>query len=285
MRRRSRIARHSPKPRRWPKVRLWPNARWRGRVSRLFRVFRRAPVRLRALIVLGAAVLLWFALNWMYQVVRKPSELFFPVSGTLNKTPAETWRRYSPLFQRYSTNLISAELLAALAQVEGSGNPVARTYWRWSINPRPFEVYRPASSAVGMYQITDATFADARRYCIRDHAVVEDGPWNDWQSCWFNRFYTRVVPSHAVELTSAYLDRSVAGALLQHHVKSATAAQKQDLAAVIHLCGAGAGDAYVRRGLRLTEDQRCGDHEARSYVARVNGMKRVFEGFATLSAR
>src|SRR5271168_1993323 len=209
-RRRSRIARH------WPKLRLWPNARWRGRV---FRVFRRAPVRLRVLIVLGVAVLLWFALNWMYQVVRKPSELFFPVSGTLNKTPAETWRRYSPLFQRYSTNLISAELLAALAQVEGSGNPVARTYWRWSINLRPFEVYRPASSAVGMYQITDATFADARRYCIRDHTVVEDGPWNDWKSCWFNRFYTRVIPSHAVELTSAYLDRSVAGALLQHHMK------------------------------------------------------------------
>jgi len=36
--------------------------------------------------------------NWVYQVARKPSELFFPVSGTLNKTPAETWRRYSPPF-------------------------------------------------------------------------------------------------------------------------------------------------------------------------------------------
>ena len=50
-------------------------------------------------IVLAAAVLLWLALNWIYQVVRKPSELFFPVSGTLNKTPAETWRRYAPLFR------------------------------------------------------------------------------------------------------------------------------------------------------------------------------------------
>ena len=27
---------------------------------------------------------------------------------------------------------MTPELLAALAQVEGSGNPVARTYWRWS---------------------------------------------------------------------------------------------------------------------------------------------------------
>jgi hypothetical protein len=240
-------------------------------------IFRTAPLGLQALIAMAAAVLLWFALNWMYQVIRKPSELFFPVSGTLNKIPAETWRQYAPLFRRYSTNVISPEFLAALAQVEGSGNPVVRTYWRWTFTPQPFDVYRPASSAVGMYQITDGTFAEARRFCIRDHVVVEDGPWNDWNSCWFNRLYTRGVPSHAVELTSAYLDRSVAGALEHHGVKSASLEHKQELAAVIHLCGAGAGDAYVRRGLRFTEGQRCGDHEARAYVARVNGMKRVFQ--------
>jgi hypothetical protein len=56
---------------------------------------------LQAAAVLTVAVILWFALNWMYQVVRKPSELFFPVSGTLNKTPAQTWRQYSPLFHKY----------------------------------------------------------------------------------------------------------------------------------------------------------------------------------------
>lgn len=247
------------------------------------RALRRAPRFLQALLVLVAAVCLWFLLNWIYQVVRKPSELFFPVSGTLNKLPAETWRQYSPLFKKYSTNAISPELLAALAQVEGSGNPIVRTYWRWSFNPKPFDVYRPASSAVGMYQITDGTFAEARRYCIRDHAVVDDGPWNDWKSCWFNRLYTRVVPSHAVELTSAYLDRSVTSALDRHHVKFATLERKQELAATIHLCGAGAGDAYVRRGLRLAEGQRCGDHEARAYVARVNGMQRAFENLEKTS--
>jgi hypothetical protein len=60
--------------------------------------------------------------------------------------------------------------------------------------------------------------------------------------------------------------------------------QSSELAAVIHLCGAGAGDAFVRRGLRLTEGQRCGDHEARSYVARVNLMKRVFESISRAAA-
>ena len=235
---------------------------------------------LQTLMVLAIAVILWLAVNWVYQVVRKPSELFFPVSGTLNKTPTETWRQYAPLFRKYSTNVMSPELLAALAQVEGSGNPVVRTYWRWSwrwtFNPRPFDVYRPASSAVGMYQITDGTFAEARRYCIHDHAVAEDGPWDDWKSCWFNRLYTRVIPSHAVELTAAYLDRGVATTLERHHLKFTTLERKQDLAALIHLCGAGAGDAYVRRGQRLTEGERCGDHEARDYLARVNSMKRVF---------
>ena len=240
---------------------------------------------LQACIVLGASVIAWFTLNWSYQVVRKPSELFFPVSGTLGKTPAETWRRYAPLFRRYSTQAISPELLAALAQVEGSGNPVVRTYWRWSFNPKPFEVYRPASSAVGMYQITDGTFAEARRFCIHEHTVAEDGPWNDWQSCWFNRLYTRVVPSHAVELTAAYLDRSVAGALGRHHAGAAPLERKRELAAVIHLCGAGAGDAYVRRGLRLAPGERCGDHDAGGYVARVDAMVRIFESIEQTAAR
>ncbi len=80
---------------------------------------------LQTLIVLAMALILWLGVNWVYQVVRKPSELFFPVSGTLNKTPAETWRRYSPLFQKYSTKVISPELLAALAQVEGRAGSIA----------------------------------------------------------------------------------------------------------------------------------------------------------------
>jgi len=125
-------------------AKLLPSLRTRRRVLRLFR---RAPRLAQALTLLALALVLWLTVNWLYQVVRKPSELFFPVSGTLNKTPAETWRQYAPLFRKYSTSVISPELLAALAQVEGSGNPVVRTYWRWSFSSKPFEVYRPASRA------------------------------------------------------------------------------------------------------------------------------------------
>jgi hypothetical protein len=251
----------------------WPSAALRRRI---WLAFARAPRLAQVFIGFAAVTALWLALNWGYQVIRKPSELFFPVSGTLYKTPSETWRQYAPVFEKYATANMTPEFLAALAQVEGSGNPIVRTYWKWSWSLLPFEVYRPASSAVGMYQITDGTFAEARHYCIHDHAVVEDGPWNDWGSCWFNRLYTRVVPSHAVELTAAYLDHNVAAILARHDIKSATLQQKQDLAAVIHLCGAGAGEAYAGRALRLLDGQRCGDHEVRAYIARINAMKRVF---------
>ena len=183
------------------------------------------------------------------------------VSGSLAKVPAQTWREYGPLFDAHSTAVVTPELLAALAQVESSGNPVARTYWRWRLSWNPFELYRPASSAVGMFQITDGTFAEARRYCIHDNVVVEDGPWHDLNSCWFNALYTRVVPGHAVEMTAALLDRSVARILARHRITTASLQQRQDLAAIIHLCGAGAGDGYARRGFRFRGGQRCGDHD------------------------
>jgi hypothetical protein len=257
------------------------NPKFARRIRRLARRVRRwwRPAPPSAKFVFGALVVLvlWLGINWVYQVIRKPSELFFPVSGTLFKTPVETWRQYAPIFRKYSTQALPPSLLAAIAQVEGSGNPVARTYWRWSWSSQLFKVYRPASSAVGMYQITDGTFAEARHLCIHDHVVVEDGPWNDWQSCWFTALYSRVVPSDAVELTSAYLDRSVAIILERRHPVSATAQHKQMLAALIHLCGAGAGDAFARRGFKLLEGQRCGDHQASAYLDRVNAMKSVFD--------
>ena len=244
--------------------------------SRVRRWWRPAPRPAKYIMAALIVVILWLGINWIYQVVRKPSELFFPVSGTLYKSPAETWAEYAPIFKKFATEVMTSDFLAAIAQVEGSGNPVARTYWRWSWSSQPFEIYRPASSAVGMYQITDGNFAEARRYCIHDHVVVADGPWNDWHSCWFNSLYARVIPRDAVELTSAYLDRSVALILERHRMSSVSLPQKQMLAALIHLCGAGAGDEFARRRFRLAEGERCGDHQTRAYIERVQTMQGIF---------
>jgi hypothetical protein len=261
--------------RRW---RLWPAARTR---RRWLRAFRRAPPSLQLGAAGAALVLLALAVNGVYQLVRKPTELFFPVSGALYKTPSETWRDYGPLFRRYSTERIEPELLAALAQVEGSGNPLVRTYWRWSWARQPFDLYRPASSAVGMYQITDGTFEVARHYCIHHHALAHEGRWDDFGSCWFNGLYLRVLPGDAVELTAAYLDLEVGNALALRRGRSAPS-EVRHVAAVTHLCGAGAAESYVRRGLRFSAGEKCGDHDPRSYLARVDGMYGVFAGLAAV---
>jgi hypothetical protein len=253
---------------------------YRVRAQRTWRNYLGAPRWLQIGIGLATVVLLLVASNWIYQVVRKPSELFFPVSEAMHKTPAATWREYGAIFRAHATAVMTPDLLAALAQVEASGNPVARTYWRFSPALHPFEIYRPASSAVGMYQITDGTFEQARRLCIHDHKVVDDGPWNAPHSCWFNSLYTRTVPSHAVELTAAYLDRQVVLIGNRYPKIRPTLAQKQALATLTHLCGAGTGAAYAARGYRLSPRQRCGDHDAAAYLARVAAMQRIFADLA-----
>jgi len=90
-----------------------------------------------------------------------------------------------------------------------------------------------------------------------------------------------VVPSHAVEMTAALLDRSISSTLARQRVAAATLQQKQDLAAIIHLCGAGPGDVYARRAFRLTPGQKCGDHDVAAYLSRINGFKRQFARLTT----
>src|SRR5262245_54010087 len=139
---------------------------WRRDARRVWSKLHAAPPALRIMMAAVAIVAVFSAANLVYHVLRKPTELLLPMSGAFKKSPAETWRRYAPLFREYSTAAISPELLAALAQAEGAGNPVASTYWRWRLSWNPFAIYQPASSSVGMYQMTDAAFAEAQRYCI-----------------------------------------------------------------------------------------------------------------------
>jgi hypothetical protein len=73
-----------------------------------------------------------------------------------------------------------------------------------------------------------------------------------------------------------FLDRKVAAILARRPNATATLQQKQDLAAMIHLCGAGPAKAFARRGFRLIAGERCGDHDVATYLAQVNAMKREF---------
>jgi Transglycosylase SLT domain len=245
--------------------------RWRGnRWAR--RTLGAAPPAIRIVAVASILLAVFALTNLIYHVIHKPTELFFFVGNGLDKEPAETWRQYGPLFRTYSTGTVTPELLAALAQIESTGNPVARTYWRWQFAWNPFAVYQPASSAVGLLQMTDGAYAEAKRYCIRGNVVADD--------CWFDWLYIRALPSHSIELASIYLDRQVAAVLARAAATSPSPQQKQDLAAFIHLCGAGPATAFAHRGFQMIAGERCGDHPVAAYVAKVNAMKREFASLA-----
>lgn len=241
---------------------------WHGACG-VWRKLNAMPAAVRIAVVTAALFVLLSLANVAYQIARKPTELFFFLGTALDKEPTETWRQYGAQFRAYSTDAITPELLAALAQTESSGNPVARTYWRWQLTWNPLAIYKPASSAVGLYQMTDAAFAEANSYCMRQHAVVT-------RDCWFNRFNVRTLPSHATELAAIYLDRNVVRVLAAEPKSVASPKQKQDLAALIHLCGTGPARAFVRHGFQPVAAERCGDHRVAAYLAKVNGMKRQF---------
>ncbi len=216
------------------------------------------------------------AADLAYQVVRKPTEILGLVSPTAPKPPETTWAEYRRLFEAHSTDVIRPELLAALVQVESAGDPLARTYWRWRLTFNPLDVYAPASSAVGLLQITDGTLAEARELCIHDHTVARVGAWDDLSACWFNALYFRTIPSHAIEMTAARLHQAVADTLAARRIRRATQDQKERLAAVIHLCGRERGTAFAKRGFWVMPGERCGDHDLARYLARVEELKRAF---------
>jgi hypothetical protein len=75
----------------------------------------------------------------------------------------------------------------------------------------------------------------------------------------------------------------VEGSVIQivaHRRPAAAPQQTQELAAIIHLCGAGSARAFARRGFSPTACERCGDHDVAGYLAQINMMTREFQRFA-----
>lgn len=246
-----------PAARRWQgwleEARRWPAPVW-------------IPIALAAALALGVA----------YQVARKPTELLGAVAPSSAKTPESTWRAYGRLFDAHATEVVTPALLAALAQVESAGDPLATPPWRWRWSWNPLDLYGPPSSAVGLLQLTDGTYAEARRLCIHDGSVARAGPWWDPRGCWLNALYLRTVPSHAIEMTAAMLDDAVARIVADRALFRATLAERRRLAAVVHLCGTQRGAAYAARGFRVARGERCGAHDLARYLARVEALRGEF---------
>ncbi len=79
--------------RRFRLARLLPSARTR---RRLVKLVRRTPPAVQVLLAAVAVVSVWLVVNWGYQVVRKPSELFFPVSEPCTRSRRKRGVRTAP---------------------------------------------------------------------------------------------------------------------------------------------------------------------------------------------
>ena len=120
-------------------------------------------------------------------------------------------------------------------------------------------------SGVGMFQMTDAAFAEARQFCVRNHIVLQD-------DCRFGWLYIRAIPSHAIELAAVYLHRNLERMFAGRPTAKPSAEHKRELASMVHLCGAGAAKSFTQRGFRLV----AGEHDVANYLARVKAMEREF---------
>ena len=234
-----------------------------------------ARLKLYALMIL--LVLSVPTINWLYQVVRKPTEVVGLFDKHFYKTPKETWDSYKGLFKEHSTHVLSPQFLAALAQTESQGNPIARTYWSWKLTGDWTRLFAPASSSVGLFQMTDGTFEEAKKFCIQNGKVVkEDDTLSEYGGCWFNWAYMRLWPSHAIEMTSARL-HFVVEELLESEKRRASLIQKQKLAAVVHLCGRQKAKRFIRYDFNTRRMGKCGSHNASTYVSKVFRAKRHFQ--------
>jgi hypothetical protein len=257
-----------------------PRRRPRGDTRRLALAVVTAPLALRVVGLGLLALIVLAAANVAYQVSRKPAELLGLVFRPAPLTPGETWSRYGAQFRAHSTDLVRPELLAALAHAESQGDPLARTGWQWRWTWNPFAVYAPASSAVGLFQMTDAAFAEGRQLCVHDHRVAHAGAWYDPHACWFPALYLRTVPAHAVEMTAARLHEHLVQILGAERAARIGVRSRERVAAVIHLCGPARAADFVRHGLRVLPGEACGAHDLGAYLARVERNTLAFERLA-----
>jgi hypothetical protein len=239
--------------------------------------------RTRTRVIGGTLILLglFFALNFLVQIARKPAEALGILGLGRSRSLAETWHDYSRDFRRHATEITPPTFLAAMAQVESSGNPLATPKWRFRWSGNVWRWFAPESTSVGLFQLTDGAYERAKKFCIRRGRVVMDGPWHDWGSCWFNWAYMRISPSHSIEMTSAYLHHEVVTSLAG---RSASLENQRRLAAVIHLCGPGRARAFIRSGFSLNSAGRCGRHVVREYVEAIERYERQLRSLSAESA-
>lgn len=225
-------------------------------------------------IVIATVVLSIVSINFIFQIAKKPAELLSALSMHNKKSPESTWSNYNYYFNKHSTKEMTPSFLAALAQIESAGNPLATPEWKFKWTGNILNFFAPASSSVGLFQFTDGTFRKAKKYCIQENKVIKDGPWNNPNTCWFNSLYLRTSASDSIEMTSAYLTLSLKKILSKQQLSIKRLVYKT--AAIIHLCGIHRAKKYKKNGFKISQLNRCGTHSVFRYVKRVIRLEKRF---------
>ena len=222
--------------------------------------------------------------NFTVQIYRKPSEIlnFLPLGKA--KTLEQTWSAYQKYFRRYSVDFITPIYLASLAHVESSGNPLATPKWRMRLHDDWSKLYAPESTAVGLFQFTNATYEEAKKYCVRSGRIIRDGRWDDFNSCWFNWAYLRISAADSIQMAAALLYTDTLD-VLQSLAPKISAQRKREVSSVIHLCGKTKGIEFVQKKFNLRALRNCGDYSPLTYVQKVSQNERALESFDTNALR
>ncbi len=204
--------------------------------------------------------------NFAYQIYKNPLHVLSFFSRPMNKTPKQTWNAYGDIFESASTRRVSPALLAALAQVESRGNPLAAPEWRMQFSSDLADIYAPASSAFGIMQITRGTFDLILKTCGKSG-----------EPCPNPDLATRMRTRDSVNLIAGFLVRSMEDILSPKGLQKISDEKLTKLAAIIHLCGPEVGRRLVRYAYHVNALPKCGSHWPAVYTSQVFEMKNAFE--------
>ncbi|MCH2535573.1 MAG: lytic transglycosylase domain-containing protein [Bdellovibrionales bacterium] len=211
-------------------------------------------------------VVIYFLMILVVQIIQKPAHLLGFMSSYFYKTPYETWQSYHQDFKQYETITTSSYVLAAIAQVESSGNPIATPHWEWNLKNKWHSLYAPVSSSVGLYQFTTPTFERAGTLCVHKGEIYDKvEPYQILHPCWWSRFGVRLSASSSIRAASAYLHKEVGELLRRFNMEHLGVKSRARLAMVVHLCGKYKA-ALLLKKRSLASLGYCGSHNVAQYI-------------------
>ena len=146
-------------------------------------------------------LLVLFIVNFIYQIYQKPTEVISSFYAGQSSDLNGTWKRYKNLFINNSTEHINAKTLASIAQVESAGQWAASPSWQWKITDNWRKVFSPASSALGVMQITKGHQKSVLQHCQTESVKSK--------LCNNTSWWARLWPSHSINLAAIYIDKTI----------------------------------------------------------------------------